>query len=82
MVKIKVNMANKQCNNISMEMLQHNMESWSVYKNGIRTKEIVFIPVKGHDYLHKEIKSSEKPSIHKKGGEAVEINNLDLSLKL
>jgi hypothetical protein len=50
------------------------------------TKEIVFIQVKGHDSLHRKIKSSEKSSIHKKGGQKpgmeyigkdVEINNLD-----
>jgi hypothetical protein len=92
MLKTKMNMANKQCNNITMEMLQPNMESWSKYKNGIKPKEIVFIPAKGNDPLYKEIKSSEKSSILKKKeakipgmediGKGVEINNLNLYLKL
>jgi hypothetical protein len=91
MVKTKVHMVNK-CNKIAMEMLQPNMEYWSKYKNGIKPKEIVFIPVKEHDSLHKEIKSSEKSSITQNKepkilgvddiGKGVEINNLDLSLKL
>jgi hypothetical protein len=55
-------------------------------------KEIVFIPVKEHDSLHSEIESSEKSSITQNKeakilemediGKGVEINNLDLSLKL
>jgi hypothetical protein len=90
-VETKVHMVSK-CNKITMEMLHPNMEYWSKYKNGIKPKEIVFIPVKEHDSLHKEIKSSEKSSITQNKEakilrmedicEGVEINNLDLSLKL
>jgi hypothetical protein len=58
MVKTKVNMGNK-CNKITMEVLQPNMKYWSKYKNGIKRKEIVSIPVKRHDSLHRKIKSSE-----------------------
>jgi hypothetical protein len=55
--KERVNMANKH-NKITMQMVQPNMEYWSKYINGNKPKEI-FIPMKEHGSLHREIKSSE-----------------------
>jgi hypothetical protein len=89
--KEMVNKTNKH-NKIPMEMLQPNMEYWSKHTNGNKPKEIIFLPMKEHGSLHGEIKSSEKSSDTQNKdakilgmenmGKGVEINRLDLDLKL